>query len=123
MTCAWPNCCGASSRRPRPCCPAGSSPGLAARTRSPPRASWGPRRPGAGPARGPVLPGRLLAGPSGPDGEPAAVVMEAALARCGPSLDAVLRGADDPHAQVGRFGPDAERMAAAALLEAERPPA
>ena len=29
-----------------------------------------------------------------------AVVMEAALAQCGPSLDAVLRGADDPHAQV-----------------------
>src|ERR1017187_6756066 len=84
MTCAWPNCCGASSRRPRPVFPAGSSPGLPT---------------------------------------PAAVVREAGLARCGPSLDAVLRGADDPHAQVGRFGPDAERMAAADLLEAERPPA
>ena len=69
---------------------------------------------------------RLLAGPTYPDEDPIAVVMEAALAQCGPSLDAVLRGADDPHAQVGRFGPDAERMAAdqaEALLGAERPPA
>jgi hypothetical protein len=52
--------------------------------------------------------------------------MEAALVQCGPSLDAVLRGADDPHAQVGRFGPDAERMAADLLeaqVEAGRPPA
>jgi len=78
---------------------------------------------GVVPAAAAVLSSRLLAGPSCPDEDPAAVVMEAALARCGPSLDAVLRGADDPHAQVGRFGPDAERMAAADLLEAERPPA
>jgi len=49
--------------------------------------------------------------------------MEAALAQCGPSLDAVLRGADDPHAQVGRFGPDAERMAADQVEAGPRPPA
>jgi hypothetical protein len=73
-----------------------------------------------------VLSSRLLAGPTYPDEDPIAVVMEAALVQCGPSLDAVLRGADDPHAQVGRFGPDAERMAADLLeaqVEAGRPPA
>ena len=74
------------------------------------------------PAAAAVLSSRLLAGPAYPDEDPTAVVIEAALAQCGPSLDAVLRGADDPHAQVGRFGPDAERMAAD-LLEAEQPPA
>ena len=81
---------------------------------------------GTVPAAAAVLSSRLLAGPTYPDEDPIAVVMEAALAQCGPSLDAVLRGADDPHAQVGRFGPDAERMAAdqaEALLGAERPPA
>ena len=64
------------------------------------------------PAAAAVLCSRLLAGPTYPDEDPTAVVVEAALAQCGPSLDAVLRGADDPHAQVGRFGPEAERMAA-----------
>ena len=81
---------------------------------------------GTVPAAAAVLSSRLLAGPTYPDEDPAAVVVEAALAQCGPSLDAVLRGADDPHAQVGRFGPDAERMAAdqvEAPVEAERPPA
>ena len=67
---------------------------------------------GTVPAAAAVLSSRLLAGPTYPDEDPTAVVMEAALAQCGPSLAAVLRGADDPHAQVGRFGPDAERMAA-----------
>ena len=77
------------------------------------------------PAAASVLSSRLLAGPAYPDEDPTAVVLEAALAQCGPSLDAVLRGADDPHAQAGRFGPDAERMAAdlSATLEAEQPPA
>jgi len=69
-----------------------------------------------------VLSSRLLAGPAYPDEDPTAVVLEAALAQCGPSLDAVLSGAADPHAQVGRFGPDAERLAAD-QAEAERPPA
>jgi hypothetical protein len=75
------------------------------------------------PAAAAVLSSRLLAGPAYPDEDPAAVVLEAALARCGPSLDAVLGGAGDPHAQVGRFGPEAERKAAADQVEAERPPA
>ena len=78
------------------------------------------------PAAAAVLSSRLLAGPNYPDEDPAAVVVEAALAQCGPSLDAVLRGAGDPYAQVGRFGPEAERMAAdqveAGQLEPERPP-
>ena len=56
------------------------------------------------PAAAAVLCSRLLAGPAYPDEDPAAVVVEAALAQCGPTLDAVLRGDDDPHAQVGRFG-------------------
>ena len=77
---------------------------------------------GTVPAAAAVLSSRLLAGPTYPDEDPAAVVVEAALAQCGPSLEAVLRGADDPHAQVGRFGPDAERMAAD-LLEAKQPSA
>ena len=78
------------------------------------------------PAAAAVLSSRILAGPTYPDEDPTAVVLEAALAQCGPSLDAVLRGADDPHAQVGWFGPDAERMAADLLeaqVEAGRPPA
>jgi len=74
------------------------------------------------PAAAAVLSSRLLAGPTYPDEDPTAVVLEAALAQCGPSLDAVLGGAEDPHAQVGRFGPDAERLAADQAA-AERPPA
>ena len=74
------------------------------------------------PAAAAVLSSRLLAGPGCPDEDPAAVVVEAALARCGPSLEAVLRGAEDPHARLGRFGPDAERLSAD-HIEAERPPA
>ena len=63
------------------------------------------------PAAAAVLCSRLLAGPAYPDEDPAAVVMEAALAQCGPNLAALLRGDDDPHARAGQFGPDAERMA------------
>ena len=74
------------------------------------------------PAAAAVLSSRLLAGPAYPDEDPAAVVLEAALARCGPGLDAVLGGADDPHAQLGQFGPDAERMAAG-QVEPEQSPA
>ncbi|MGH3197209.1 MAG: hypothetical protein ACRDNT_15020, partial [Streptosporangiaceae bacterium] len=66
---------------------------------------------GSVPAAAAVLSSRLLAGPAYPDEDPAAVVMEAALAQCGPNLAALLRGDDDPHARAGQFGPDAERMA------------
>ena len=67
------------------------------------------------PAAAAVLCSRL-ARPAGPD-DPWAVVADAALAQCGPNLEAVLRGDDDPAAQVGQFGPDAERMA---VLSAEQ---
>ena len=77
------------------------------------------------PAAAAVLCSRLLAGPAYPDEDPAALVMEAALARCGPNLAALLRGDDDPHARAGQFGPDAERMAmlAAGQVEASWPAA
>ena len=52
------------------------------------------------PAAAAILCSRLLAGPAYPDEDPAAIVLEAALARCGPALEAVLSGAGDPHAQV-----------------------
>jgi hypothetical protein len=63
-----------------------------------------------------VLCSRLLVRPACPD-DPWAVVADAALAQCGPNLETVLRGDDDPAAQVGQFGPDAERMA---VLSAEQ---
>jgi hypothetical protein len=61
------------------------------------------------PAAAAVLSSRLLARPAHPDDLCAAVV-DAALAQCGSNLDVVLRKDDDPSAQVGQFGPDAERM-------------
>jgi hypothetical protein len=36
---------------------------------------------------------------------------DAAITQCGDSLAEILRGHADPHAAVGRFGPEAERMA------------
>jgi hypothetical protein len=63
-----------------------------------------------------VLCSRILARPACPD-DPWAVVADAALAQCGPNLEAVLSGDADPAAQVGQFGPDAERMA---VLSAEQ---
>jgi hypothetical protein len=52
------------------------------------------------PAAAAVLCSRLLAGPDYPAEDPAAVVIEAALAQCGPALAAVLSGHDDPHTQT-----------------------
>ena len=52
------------------------------------------------PAAAAVLCSRLLAGPDYPDEDPAAVVIEAALAQCGPALAAVLSGHDDPHTRA-----------------------
>ncbi len=74
---------------------------------------------GVVPAAAAVLCSRLLAGPAYPDEDPAAVVLEAALAQCGPNLDALLRGGDDPHARAGQFGPDAERLAVLAPVQVE----
>jgi hypothetical protein len=37
---------------------------------------------------------------------------DAATTQCGDSLAEILKGRGDPHAAVGRFGPEAERMAA-----------
>jgi hypothetical protein len=36
---------------------------------------------------------------------------DAAIAQCGDAFAAILNGQSDPHALVGRFGPEAERMA------------
>jgi superfamily I DNA/RNA helicase len=72
---------------------------------------------GAIPAAAAILCSRLLAGPANPSADSSALIVDAALAQCGPNLDAVLRGDDDPAAQVGHFGPDAERMA---VLSAEQ---
>jgi hypothetical protein len=44
-------------------------------------------------------------------GSPDGAVVDEAIAQCGESLSAILRGEGDPHAEIGRFGPEAERMA------------
>ena len=77
------------------------------------------------PAAAAVLCTRLLAGPAYPDEDPAAVVVEAALAQCGPTLDALLRGDDDPCVQVFSADPfkQADLFEGADLLEAKWPAA
>ncbi len=77
------------------------------------------------PAAAAVLCTRLLAGPAYPDEDPAAVVVEAALAQCGPTLDALLRGGDDPCVQVFSADPfkQADLFEGADLLEAKWPAA
>jgi len=69
------------------------------------------------PAAAAVLCSRFLAEPPGPDRDRSADLLDAALVQCGPNLEAVLDGDRDPSAQVGQFGPDAERMA---VLSAEQ---
>jgi hypothetical protein len=66
---------------------------------------------GVVPAAAAVLSSRLLARPPGQGEAGAAALADAALAQCGPNLDAVLRGDRDPAARVGQFGSDAERLA------------
>ena len=77
------------------------------------------------PAAAAVLCTRLLAGPAYPDEDPAAVVVEAALAQCGPALDALLRGDDDPCVQVFSADPfkQADLFEGRDLLEAKWPAA
>jgi len=77
------------------------------------------------PAAAAVLCTRLLAGPAYPDEDPAAVVVEAALAQCGPTLDALLRGDDDPCVQVFSADPfkQADLFEGADLLDAKWPAA
>ena len=72
---------------------------------------------GVVPAAAAVLCSRLLAEPADLGQDRSAAVIDAALVQCGSNLDAVLDGAGDPSAQVGQFGPDAERMA---VLSAEQ---
>ena len=69
------------------------------------------------PAAAAVLCSRFLAEPADPGQDRSAAVIDAALVQCGLNLDTVLDGAGDPSAQVGQFGPDAERMA---VLSAEQ---
>jgi AAA domain/UvrD-like helicase C-terminal domain len=71
------------------------------------------------PAAAAVLSSRLIAGPTCPDEDPAAVVVEAALARCGPSLAAILRGAGDPHAQAAVPEPPPAAVVPQPLLDAD----
>lgn len=66
---------------------------------------------GAIPAAAAVLCSRALAEPPHADDDPAAALLDAALAQCGPNLEAVLGGKTDPAARVGQFGPEAERLA------------
>jgi superfamily I DNA/RNA helicase len=63
------------------------------------------------PAAAAVLSSRLLSEPADDEEDASSDLVDAALAECGPNLDRVLRGDRDPSAQVGQFGPDAERMA------------
>ena len=72
------------------------------------------------PAAAAVLCSRLLAGQAYLDEEPAAVIMEAALAQCGPNLDATLRGEGAPCAQAGQLeaAPPAAAVVPQPLLDA-----
>jgi hypothetical protein len=63
------------------------------------------------PAAAAVLCSRLFAEPAHRSQDRSATLLDAALAQCGPNLDAMLNGDRDLSAQVGQFGPDAERMA------------
>ena len=63
------------------------------------------------PAAAAVLCSLLLAEPADPGQDRSAALIDAAVDQCGPNLDALLGGDGDPSAQVGQFGPDAERMA------------
>jgi hypothetical protein len=63
------------------------------------------------PAAAAILTGDLLAEGAADAGGQLAALAESAIAQCGDSLSRILCGEDDPHASVGRFGPDAERMA------------
>jgi superfamily I DNA/RNA helicase len=69
------------------------------------------------PAAAAVLCSRILAEPPGPARDRAAGLLDAALVQCGPNLATVLEGDRDRYAQVGQFGPDAERLA---VLSAEQ---
>ena len=69
------------------------------------------------PAAAAVLCSRLLAEPPGPSRDRSADLLDAALVQCGPNLAVLLEGDRDRYAQVGQFGPDAERMA---VLSAEQ---
>jgi hypothetical protein len=69
------------------------------------------------PAAAAILCSSVLAQADGPEEGLLADIIEAAQAQCGPSLAAMLSGTGDPCAQVGQFGPDAERMA---LLSADQ---
>jgi hypothetical protein len=69
------------------------------------------------PSAAAVLTGDMLSVASAwPEG-PFALLAEDAIAQCGESIRTILRGGDDPHASVGRFGPEAEQMA---LLSADQ---
>ena len=72
---------------------------------------------GVVPAAAAVLSSRFLTESAGVEYGPSAVLIDAAIAECGSNLDTILHGDRDPAAQVGQFGPDAERLA---VLSAEQ---
>ncbi len=69
------------------------------------------------PAAAAVLCSRSLSEPPGAARDGSAAILDAARVQCGPNLAVILDGDRDPCAQVGQFGPDAERMA---VLSAEQ---
>lgn len=66
-----------------------------------------------------ILTGDLLPPGSVATSGPLAVLADDAIAQCGETLRMMLRGQNDPLAGVGRFGPDAERMAALSTAQVE----
>jgi hypothetical protein len=71
------------------------------------------------PAAAMILTGDLLAEGCAEEGGQLAALAESAIVQCGDSLSGILRGEDDPHASVGRFGPDTERMASLSREQVE----
>lgn len=67
------------------------------------------------PAAAAVFTSRVLTAPAEAGDGSSAGLADVALARCGTNLDSVLSGDGDPCAQVGRFGPDTERLAVISL--------
>lgn len=67
---------------------------------------------GAAPGAAAVLSSKMIAATPGRAGSAEERgILEAAVAQCGDLHIRLLDGQEDPHAQVGRFGPDAERIA------------
>jgi hypothetical protein len=71
------------------------------------------------PAAAAILTGDLLPHSVVETDSPLVALAEDAVAQCGETLSGILRGENDPFAAVGRFGPDAERLALFAPAQVE----